>query len=349
VTQENIYKLFLLAQHLYLHSTQGSAIDTDLLKRYMQIINVITPRADNGMFVVDVVDEGGFSREMLDLIDRYINTMCENCSEQIKKNTKQLIISQLKEPDRIFDRLIGKNIPKSDKIRKFLSDKQILAPEEEKWLMDGVKITNIIEGFIKELHKLAQNKFDSIVPEIDRISNVIDIVEAHLVLVDGFIKNKNGTFRDLQLQVQQSFMEDIMNSIFVNDRFDDNTCTYKQSNRPIPEGKLADPVSKGYQSNIRKLLQCYRKKYVVSIDEFIEQIIMLFININIPRLGGKYSEFGEKSKQLILQMAPSMTDRVRKIVIQILQSNTKVKGPKSAVSGFFLVMLKSKEYIDRYR
>lgn len=342
ITKDNIDKIFSLAQHFFLHNTCGLPIDANLIKRYMADIDVIVPKADNGMFDVLKVDEGCFSKEMLDIINNYVNNICVNDNIQNRKNIKQLIISQLKEPDRIFDRLIGKNIPKSDKIRIFLHSKQILA--EESWLIDGEKIGAIIKGFVEELQIIIQQKFNSILPEINRVTNIVNNLKAHLVLSEE-ANTRKTTYRELKSLEQDEFVKDKMNSILINASFNMITCNYEHLERTISEKKLDEYVSKGYLSNIRKLHQCYsQKKYIIPLDQFIEKSLELFTNINIPRLGGKYSEFNKESKQLVQYMAPKMTDDIRRIIVPLLHNNTKIKGNKSAISGFYMTLLKSGEY-----
>ena len=160
VTLQNIKYIFVLAlyfylikqtdEHIKLFGNVKTLMNRQMVMDIIKRIEVIVPDCMNGMFNIDEkkdLDTGGLNTEMIDVI--------KNTTDN--KNEQQMIISHIKEPDRMIVRLFPKNIKKSEKISNFLEQLNI---DKQPWLLDRKNIEILIEDFLNNLDGYIQNKYN---------------------------------------------------------------------------------------------------------------------------------------------------------------------------------------------
>jgi hypothetical protein len=118
---------------------------------------------NNGLYTIHSeakLSVGKLSSEMLTLMD----DLSLNSTDIINNFTiKQFLITQICEPDRLFSRFTGKNIPKAISIKKFYSNNSIAIPE---WLIDNEAMDELdkkINLFLSKLNDYINRAFDTTV------------------------------------------------------------------------------------------------------------------------------------------------------------------------------------------
>lgn len=126
----------------------------------------------------------------------------------------QFLICNIIEPDRLFLRLIEKNIPKSNKILNFLVDNlHNFDPVQEKidpncnWLLDEKKIMLIIDKFINNLK--------------DRINLILDdnmehIKKLHIQIDQLYVEKQLSQIKEMIIKqgYEFTYVIDIINTIY---------------------------------------------------------------------------------------------------------------------------------------
>lgn len=158
INLNNIDFIFELIEKLYFND-----IDYNNLKYLLNKFNVIIYDYDQyGLFVLTNLDEGNLSQDMLDIIKN-------NNSISIQ----QFLISQIIQPDRLFLRLMNKNIPKSNKIKNLFSNYHINYPN---WLMNEEYIMLLKNNFVQQL--------------TGKINHIYNTYSANLLLLHEEYNNK---------------------------------------------------------------------------------------------------------------------------------------------------------------
>lgn len=139
ITEYNLKYIFMLA-NLFLLYTKGEGFDFDILKRILSKIEVIIHQSNNGFYVAKEIDTGDLNKELLNFIKKY---------EKYDKNLPQFLITQIKDPFRLLYRLTEKNIPKTEKIIKFL-ETIFDGMRFIDWLVEPKFVKNTIDMFIKD-------------------------------------------------------------------------------------------------------------------------------------------------------------------------------------------------------
>jgi len=110
----------------------------------------------------------------------HIGSLNKNIVEYIHKfshnlDKEQFLITQIQEPNRIFYRLLEKNIPKADKIVAFL--KKYDLPSDHSWLLDTKSIEKLITTFISNLGDKIVDIFNKQSNPDDGLNAVTDFLE----------------------------------------------------------------------------------------------------------------------------------------------------------------------------
>ena len=145
ITQQNLKYIFMFAHNFLSYKTSNAPFDMDLIKTMTGKIHIDILPHHNGLFKTtsESFDDGSLSTDLLNIISDFSS----KCAEY-----EQFLIVQIKQPDRIFYRLIEKNIPKNDRIEKFLLENNI-SKNKPSWLFDSEKIRSLIQSFLKALSK----------------------------------------------------------------------------------------------------------------------------------------------------------------------------------------------------
>lgn len=145
VTKHNLKYIFMLANLFYRYNIKHDHIDINIIQYVLPSINVIIFPHSEGFFIIDKTNfnNGGLSDDLLDIIDSFQKKYMYN------PNIKQFLIAHIKEPKRMYFRLLAKNLPKSEMINKFLKEAKIAIPE---WLIDSNNMITIITLFTNVLN-----------------------------------------------------------------------------------------------------------------------------------------------------------------------------------------------------
>ena len=119
-----------------------------------------------------------------------IGSLNENIVEFIKKfshniDKEQFLITQIQEPNRIFYRLLEKNIPKVEKIISFL--KKYDLPHDHSWLLDIKSTEKLINIFIDNLgNKIIEiyNKYSNPIDGLNAITDFLDGVNLKRIEIE---------------------------------------------------------------------------------------------------------------------------------------------------------------------
>jgi len=166
VNMKNINYIFMLAKCFL----SKDPIDTNLIKFIMKDINIIIPENKNGLFKFDKLYIGELSDDMKKII------------KDVSKNDvylQQFLITHIYEPNRLFYRLLEKNIPKVNKIKTFLKESKINS--QILWLFNQQFILNIINEFIQiigsKVYSIVKNNKSpiNIIENIDKFFNGVNL------------------------------------------------------------------------------------------------------------------------------------------------------------------------------
>lgn len=138
----NLPHIFMLAKSFYAYRTKNIPFDLDVIKYILNDINIIIPEHKDGLFNFDKLYTDNLSQQLLQLINKTTKN----------KNIQQFLITHIQEPHRLFYRFYEKNIPKVNKITRFLIENNI-TNKRPTWLFDSKEINIIIDNFLENLER----------------------------------------------------------------------------------------------------------------------------------------------------------------------------------------------------
>lgn len=159
ITDNNLDIMFDVISMFY-----NNIIDKIILFKLFESIEFIQYEHNQyGLFSVNlnIFDDGNLSSTFLQLIRNY------TIDEQ------QFIISHMKQPDRLFTRLIQKNIPKSNNIIKFC---ELIGMHKYDFILDEQFINNLIWKFYEDLKNVVIELF---LPFKDKLFDKYCIVDEY--------------------------------------------------------------------------------------------------------------------------------------------------------------------------
>lgn len=168
INKKNLNHIFMFAKCFYSYKVKNIPIDTDIIKHMISKLNFFIYPNKNGLFSINT--------------DNYhIGSLNKNIVEYIRKfshniDKEQFLITQIQEPNRIFYRLLEKNIPKVEKIISFLKKYELQS--DHSWLFDSKSIEKLINSFISNLG-------DKILDVFNKESNPVDGLNAVTDFLDG--------------------------------------------------------------------------------------------------------------------------------------------------------------------
>jgi len=158
VNRKNINYIFMLAKCF----SSKDPIDLDVIKYIMKDITIIIPENKKGLFKFDKLYSGELSSDMKTLISDISNKDIY---------LQQFLITHIHEPNRMFYRLLEKNIPKVNKINTFLRETKL--ETNLPWLFDPQFILNIVSKFID----LVGSKVYSFIRKGDKQIDIINNID----------------------------------------------------------------------------------------------------------------------------------------------------------------------------
>lgn len=140
VTEHNVKYIFILAKFFYANAIKKEEFDMDLIRRVMEKTKIIIHPHRNGFYETKELDKSELNDELLNFIKKY---------EKYDANLPQFLITHIKDPFRLLYRLVEKNIPKTQKIIKFLEEiyKDMRFID---WLFEPEFVEKIIEQFTND-------------------------------------------------------------------------------------------------------------------------------------------------------------------------------------------------------
>ena len=170
VTLDNINHIFMLANCFYVYNKYKKTItDINFIKHAIKNIDLIIPEHKDGLYIMKKLYSGDLSPEFVSFIKNFAKSNI---------NLQQFLITHFIEPNRMFYRLLVKNIPKSNKIKLFYQQNQSFCGLKTKmpsWLINSKYINNQIESFINNLSSHIYNiylknesNFEKIILELDK-------------------------------------------------------------------------------------------------------------------------------------------------------------------------------------
>lgn len=161
INEYNIKYIYMFAKIFMYHKKDG--FNMNLIRRLISKIDILIHPCKDGFYTNTDVDIGCLNDELIKYIDEY---------KKYNDNLPQFIITHLCDPFRMCYRLQEKNIPKTEKIKKFMKNKFDL--DKIDWLFDSKFVVKMIDKFTLELGKkineiYKNNKFENVEKFMDGI------------------------------------------------------------------------------------------------------------------------------------------------------------------------------------
>ena len=168
INKKNLNHIFMFAKCFYSYKVKNIPIDTDIIKHMISKLNFYIYPNKNGLFSIneDNYNVGALNNNIVEYIKKFSHNL----------DKEQFLITYIQEPNRIFYRLLEKNIPKVEKIISFLKKYEL--PSEQSWLFDTKSIEKLINSFISNLG-------DKIIDIFNKQSNNVDGLNAITDFLDG--------------------------------------------------------------------------------------------------------------------------------------------------------------------
>ena len=143
LTKFNLKYIFMFATAFYNFIDKKQDIDFQLIMYMVGKLKVDIYNSVDGFFKFeDNCITGNLSDGMLALIDKFI------VKNKLSKYSKQFLICHIKEPKRLYFRLLTKNLPKSERIDQFLTD---LGFPKQSWLLNYKLIYSLVPKLTEDI------------------------------------------------------------------------------------------------------------------------------------------------------------------------------------------------------
>lgn len=321
ITKDNIEKVFGLSEFFFLVNN----VNMLTISRYSQLLfhpllegvtenvkyehfqfhmdnlTIIIPDNENGYFKVNGnFDQGDLSIHLLELINKVTSNI----------NEKQFLIAQIKQPDRMFYRLLGKNLKKSIMINNFLKKHSISIPT---WLINIDHVNGLINNFVNEINKFATIIFAKYENEVNEKHNQIIFVDDYIKIIDKIIN-----YCDIEKHYDEAEFNQIKKLY-------------------LDKITLDTKISKGYIKKIRSISSKFVEEYIEIVILIFNDLDLIMKGVNIGRLVGLYHTFSGEAKELIKLIMPTMNINItyfNKIIQRKKVQNTLQKN------GFYQIFYK---------
>jgi hypothetical protein len=167
INKKNLNHIFMFAKCFYSYKVKNIPIDIDVIKHMTSNLHFFIYPNKNGLFSInkDNFNVGSLNNNIVEFIKKF--------SYNIYK--EQFLITHIQEPNRIFYRLLEKNIPKVEKIIFFLNKHDL--PSNQSWLFDTKSIEKLISSFIINLGIKIIDIFNEQANPIDGLNAVTDFLD----------------------------------------------------------------------------------------------------------------------------------------------------------------------------
>ena len=167
INKKNLNHIFMFAKCFYSYKVKNIPIDTDIIKHMTSKLNFFIYPNKNGLFSINNNNYhiGSLNKNIVEYIHKFSHNL----------DKEQFLITQIQEPNRIFYRLLEKNIPKTEKIITFL--KKYDLPSEHSWLLNTKSIEKLMANFISNLGDKIIDIFNKQSNSVDGLNAVTDFLE----------------------------------------------------------------------------------------------------------------------------------------------------------------------------
>ena len=189
VNEYNLKYIFMFAKSFLAYKLKKEPIDLALLKHMLNKINIQIHPHKNGLYnVTNNFDSGGLGDQIVKFIKNFAKP---------DLNLAQMLCTHMEDPYRILYRLPEKNVPKTEKIKAFIS-KTLLIKETPRWLMNTQWVNKMIEIFSKklgmEINKIFKENIYESHSQEESIQKVCEFLEGinfnrTLIEYDNFTSN----------------------------------------------------------------------------------------------------------------------------------------------------------------
>ena len=285
----------------------------EMLKYILKKVDIIVqPHDKDGFLKVSKTsyDTGKLSDKMTSVLDRSLTDF----------NDKQFIISQLVHPNALFDRLLDKNLPKSNRIQKFFSNNHLKFPS---YLLNEPRVLRTLKRFLNELSQ--------------HMNTIWNKYKHNLHAIESTIKLYYDAQHDLSSGIVNLFsMDDVIR--YANKFKSDTVCDFNAKLNAyliIPDRGIIN-YTKKVLDIIEFIYASHIKRFQDMISEMILEYDILYAGSNIGRLNAQFEE---------IVKTPSSQILLSKIAINFDQHVAeRIKVMKSSKTSSFLYKLSKLSY-----
>ncbi|AYV75936.1 MAG: hypothetical protein Terrestrivirus3_205 [Terrestrivirus sp.] len=273
INRRNLNYVFMFAKCFYSYKTKNVPIDLDVVKYMIKDMNILIYPHKDGLFETtpETFDTGGLSKDLLTFIGNFAKK---------NRDLEQFLITEIMEPHRLFYRLLEKNIPKVEKISKFLIEVGIAKKDKlPTWLFDPKYIMKTVTLFVDELGKKMVEVYEDDSKKIN---------QARMVVISD--QNNNNMFSDLS----NSDSSDLSNLSEYSDMLVSNL----SSDSINSLGRL-----NGMEAYEIEMIQMeHSDKYIAAIELAVKNVAEFIGGINLDRVRIEYDKFAESGRDLVKKM-----------------------------------------------
>lgn len=215
VTKYNLKYIFMFAKSFYSYKVNNIPIDIDIIRHMIKGINFYIYPNKDGLFIINKQNYnlGSLKGNIIKFIKDF---------SKKNINLEQFLITQIQEPNRLFYRLLEKNIPKVDKIINFFQNHSIQY-KKLSWLLNIQNIINIVDKFIEKLRDKIFDIYNSAADSIDGINAISDFMDGvNFKRIEIEYDNIGEKGKDLIKKLFSKLYNKLPNDILNNERLKDN-------------------------------------------------------------------------------------------------------------------------------
>jgi len=215
VTKYNLKYIFMFTKSFYSYKVNNIPIDVDIIRHMIKGINFYIYPNKDGLFIINKQNYnlGSLKGNIIKFIKDF---------SKKNINLEQFLITQIQEPNRLFYRLLEKNIPKVDKIINFFQNHSIQY-KKLTWLLNIQNIINIVDKFIEKLRDKIFDIYNSAVDPIDGINAISDFLDGvNFKRIEIEYDNIGEKGKDLIKKLFSKLYNKLPNDILNNEKLKDN-------------------------------------------------------------------------------------------------------------------------------
>ena len=215
VTKYNLKYIFMFAKSFYSYKVNKTPIDIDVIKHMVKGMNFYIYPNKNGLFTINKenYNVGSLKGDIIKFIKDF---------SKKNINLEQFLMTQIQEPNRLFYRLLEKNIPKVEKIINFFDNYKIQY-KKLTWLLNTQNITNTVDKFIEKLGNKIYDIYNDVKDPVEGINAISDFMDGVFfrrieIEYDNIGEKGKDLIKKLFIKIYNKLPTDILN----DERLKDN-------------------------------------------------------------------------------------------------------------------------------